>query len=313
MPDPIVINGKKFITSKQAAALTGYARDYVGQLVRMGKVKGQVIDKVLFVSEDSLLDHADIKNDNTKVVENSFKNALTAKTVDVSSSVAKASPESAALFPNLNKSVVEKKAYLISKNKKLVSKFKKSSVPTFVAGIAPYADAIGKVTSYTLKHAIGVVAVLTLLSTSYASINNPDVFLHNLNSAFSQKKVETKNEASVLSSISATAKNLNQKINNFFGIGSKTPETTVVLLPSKVVTATSTIIREFATTTVVRYVQGGSSVPTVVNNIQNSTKVDALAKELESLKSFQNGQVDKIYESVGNSVSNINIPALSPE
>ena len=312
MPEPIVINGKKFITSKQAAALTGYARDYVGQLVRMGKVKGQVIDKVLFVSEDSILAHANVKNSNAKIVENSFKSAMAeaAVTTPVVSKVITSS-EPAQFIPKLSKNISARKDTVITGSKKIVSKFKNNQVPHLVAQIAPYADAIGKVTSYTLKHAIGVVAVLTVLTTSYASINKPEQFLNNLSKVFSNTAtkivVKEKNDANVISSFNQFARNFNSGVNNFLGIGKRDVETTVVLLPSKVVTATTTIVREYATTTVVKYVQGNGNIsPLVVNNsVSIDPRVDVLISDFENFKAFSNGQVDKIYESVGNTVSNI--------
>ncbi len=54
MSETIIVDGKKFIISKQAAKLSGYTRDYIGQLCRMGKIEGRVVQRVLYVSEDSL-------------------------------------------------------------------------------------------------------------------------------------------------------------------------------------------------------------------------------------------------------------------
>lgn len=51
---PIQIDGKEYITSNQASKLTGYSRDYIGQLVRKGKIVGMVMDRIMFISKESL-------------------------------------------------------------------------------------------------------------------------------------------------------------------------------------------------------------------------------------------------------------------
>jgi len=307
MPEPIVINGKKFITSKQAAALTGYARDYVGQLVRMGKVKGQVIEKILFVSEESLLAHVELKNSNSKVVENSFKNAI-AESVANSNIVKSITTISQvdSFLPKLTKinRLVTKKVVPV-KSPKLVSKFKNQNVVTDIAAkVAPYADAIGKVSSYAIKHAVGFAMVIALFSTSYASIHNPHVFLRKISEVFSPSLVTANNiapssqQASIISSFNSFAKKVNKDVNDFLGIGKG--GTTVVQLPPKVHVATSTvtivkeITRDIGTTTIVRYTNTGGT-PVVVNNNQN---VDALAAELNAYKKYQDDQLEGIFDTI---------------
>jgi len=54
MNSPLILDGKKFITSRQAAKKTGYASDYIGQLCRSGKLSCRRIGKGWFVEEDSL-------------------------------------------------------------------------------------------------------------------------------------------------------------------------------------------------------------------------------------------------------------------
>ncbi|MBI2046505.1 MAG: hypothetical protein HYT28_03760, partial [Parcubacteria group bacterium] len=54
----IIIDGKKYISSKKAVRLTGYTNDYIGQLCRAGKVPGKVFKHRRFVEEESLLTHA---------------------------------------------------------------------------------------------------------------------------------------------------------------------------------------------------------------------------------------------------------------
>jgi hypothetical protein len=53
--DELEIQGKKYISSKRAAELTGYAKDYVGQLARGGKIPGTRVGRAWYVQEAALL------------------------------------------------------------------------------------------------------------------------------------------------------------------------------------------------------------------------------------------------------------------
>lgn len=53
----IVVNGKKFISTKRAAEITGYTTDYVGQLARSGKVVAQLVGRNWYVDEESIKQH----------------------------------------------------------------------------------------------------------------------------------------------------------------------------------------------------------------------------------------------------------------
>lgn len=55
--DEITIDEKKYISSKRAAELTGYAKDYVGQLCREGYVKATRVGRSWYVLEAAILDH----------------------------------------------------------------------------------------------------------------------------------------------------------------------------------------------------------------------------------------------------------------
>jgi hypothetical protein len=53
----IYINGEKFVSSVLAARDTGYATDYIGQLVRSGAVEGKMMGRTWYVSRKSLLSY----------------------------------------------------------------------------------------------------------------------------------------------------------------------------------------------------------------------------------------------------------------
>lgn len=55
--DEILIGEKKYISSKQAAKLTGYAKDYVGQLCREGRVPARLVGRSWYVLESAIQDH----------------------------------------------------------------------------------------------------------------------------------------------------------------------------------------------------------------------------------------------------------------
>lgn len=55
--DEILIEDKKYISSKQAAKVTGYAKDYIGQLCREGRVPARLVGRSWYVLESAVHDH----------------------------------------------------------------------------------------------------------------------------------------------------------------------------------------------------------------------------------------------------------------
>ncbi|MBI3572145.1 helix-turn-helix domain-containing protein [Candidatus Kaiserbacteria bacterium] len=53
----IVIEDKKYVSSKRAAEITGYAKDYIGQLCREGRVPARLIGRNWYVLESAIQDH----------------------------------------------------------------------------------------------------------------------------------------------------------------------------------------------------------------------------------------------------------------
>lgn len=52
-----MIEGKRYISSKQAAKITGYAKDYIGQLCREGRVPARLVGRSWYVLESAIQDH----------------------------------------------------------------------------------------------------------------------------------------------------------------------------------------------------------------------------------------------------------------
>src|SRR3989344_8070961 len=73
MAESLILQGKKFISSRRAAEITGYTNDYIGQLCRLGKVKAQLVGRNWYVEEQSLFAHK-LANGKTppKVFDNFF-------------------------------------------------------------------------------------------------------------------------------------------------------------------------------------------------------------------------------------------------
>ena len=55
--DEILIEEKKYISSKRAAKMTGYAKDYIGQLCREGRVPARLVGRSWDVLETAIKDH----------------------------------------------------------------------------------------------------------------------------------------------------------------------------------------------------------------------------------------------------------------
>lgn len=55
--DEIIIEEKKYISSKRAAKMTGYAKDYIGQLCREGRVSARLVGRSWYVLESAIKDH----------------------------------------------------------------------------------------------------------------------------------------------------------------------------------------------------------------------------------------------------------------
>lgn len=55
--DELTLDGNTYLSSKRAAQVTGYAKDYVGQLCREGRVAARLVGRNWYVLESSILEH----------------------------------------------------------------------------------------------------------------------------------------------------------------------------------------------------------------------------------------------------------------
>ncbi len=52
-----MFDGKRFISTKKASEMTGYAKDYVGQLAREGRVQARLVGRSWYVEEEAVKNH----------------------------------------------------------------------------------------------------------------------------------------------------------------------------------------------------------------------------------------------------------------
>jgi hypothetical protein len=55
--DELTLDDKAYLSSKRAAQVTGYAKDYVGQLCREGRVEARLVGRNWYVLESSIREH----------------------------------------------------------------------------------------------------------------------------------------------------------------------------------------------------------------------------------------------------------------
>lgn len=111
----IIIDDKKYVSSKQAAELTGYAKDYVGQLCREGRVPARLIGRSWYVLASAIQDHKFGPVDLKKPIEVS-NNEESAPVVSQTWEAPRYKPETQTHFPALNKLAPAKDTPSVEKN-----------------------------------------------------------------------------------------------------------------------------------------------------------------------------------------------------
>ena len=168
----VLIDGKKYISTKKASELTGYTSDYIGQISRGGTIKSKLIGKTKFVEEIEILEYAK-KFGRTNFLENNLdeeKNDSLAKKIIgdgkeknfVKTKGVKYFEDNFSLIPKLKKDKEDfsKEKYLSEQIKKIVSPFEK---PTSFAS-----DAIFKKVVALCLAVVVILGPYAFLQTSYA-------------------------------------------------------------------------------------------------------------------------------------------------
>ena len=74
--DELLIENRKFISSKRASEITGYAQDYVGQLSRMGKISARRVGRAWYVDEEDIRTHRTNERAISGLIEANTDNAV---------------------------------------------------------------------------------------------------------------------------------------------------------------------------------------------------------------------------------------------
>src|SRR5687768_11171580 len=69
MNKDLLLDGKNFISAKDASEKFGYTQDYVGQLVRSGRIEGKLIGRTWYVNTEALSGHRKNKKFRKKETE----------------------------------------------------------------------------------------------------------------------------------------------------------------------------------------------------------------------------------------------------
>jgi len=62
MSPSLFFDNKKYISAKEASSITGYSKDYIGQLARANKIDSKRISRIWYVGEESLLNYKNFSN-----------------------------------------------------------------------------------------------------------------------------------------------------------------------------------------------------------------------------------------------------------
>lgn len=55
--DKLVFEGEEYVSSKRASSITGYAKDYIGQLCRLGKLNARMVGRNWYIALSALEEH----------------------------------------------------------------------------------------------------------------------------------------------------------------------------------------------------------------------------------------------------------------
>lgn len=100
--DSLTIEGKEYVSSKRASDITGYAKDYIGQLCREGRVEARLVGRNWYISEASLKDHRFGPQEPSKVLESPVSGETVVPEDPEYPKYPKYQPEVAPMLPELS-------------------------------------------------------------------------------------------------------------------------------------------------------------------------------------------------------------------
>ncbi len=186
---PLYLEGKKFISSKEASDFSGYSRDYIGQLVRDNKLEAKMVGRLWYVSFPSLEKHLEKQTPKEEIVEASIQKNI--EKPEVKSQISKYQKEDSIFIPNVPKKEIVKSAFEDKEFVYVLEEEHKTQPRIVYPTVSPIAK---KASFYSLKKMAVSFAVVVVVLFGASVIN----FAFSAERA-TQKNPEVLASASVLS------------------------------------------------------------------------------------------------------------------
>ena len=110
--DELIIGEEKYVSSKRAAELTGYAKDYIGQLCREGRVEARLVGRSWYVREAAIKDHR-FGAENAVKSDDTLKPVADTTNIDSSWEKPKYEPEETYEVPRLAEKNVKEESEIV--------------------------------------------------------------------------------------------------------------------------------------------------------------------------------------------------------
>src|SRR3989338_7405803 len=110
--DELIIGEEKYVSSKRAAELTGYAKDYIGQLCREGRVEARLVGRSWYVREAAIKDHR-FGAENAVKSDDTLKHVADTTNIDSSWEKPKYEPEETYEVPRLAEKNVKEESEIV--------------------------------------------------------------------------------------------------------------------------------------------------------------------------------------------------------
>ncbi len=175
--DEVTLDGKKYISAKQAAEITKYSQDYIGQLVRAGTLPGRLIGRARFVEEEALLQYSEsIKSHNQESRQSVFTGGSVPAEVETSDIINKTK------YPEpMSETPAEMENYLYGWQSRSTfyettpeAKARETKIPIKVSPSIP----AGNVSKNGSAIFSGILPYATILATFFIVISAAYIFLY---------------------------------------------------------------------------------------------------------------------------------------
>ncbi|MFZ3020018.1 MAG: helix-turn-helix domain-containing protein [Minisyncoccia bacterium] len=180
---PLYLEGKKFISSKEASDISGYSRDYIGQLVRKSALEAKMVGRLWYVSKPSLEKHIQKQAVKDEVV--TVKEQEVSRVQEVKSQISKYQKEDSVFIPNLPKKEILKPAFEDKNFVYVLDQISKPEPKIIYPAISPvkikspfvYFKKIIAVSAVVIAIVFGASVISFEFSSKEVAKNNPEVLV----------------------------------------------------------------------------------------------------------------------------------------